>query len=64
MKTYLVAWQSRPVRVANQTLKNREVTEKDKHKDGWILSSYLCSPQSSAREASCPITMRSVMKAQ
>lgn len=60
----LVAWQSCLVCVANQTLKNREVTDKDKHKDGCILFSYLCSPQSSAHEASGPITMRTVMKAQ
>lgn len=62
-ETYLVARQSHLVRVANQTLKKRGVTGKDKHKDGCIFHFYLCSLQSSAPIASCPITMRTVMKA-
>lgn len=46
IKAYLVALQSHLVHVANQTLKNKEATDKDKHKDGCIFSSYLCSPYS------------------
>lgn len=42
--------------MANQTLKNKEMTEKDKHKNG------LYSPQSPAPKASYPMTMRNVMQ--
>lgn len=40
------------VHVDNQTLKNKDLSDKDKHKDGCTFSSYPYSPQSSAPKAS------------